>query len=568
MKDSGTKSSSWRSCPSRVRCGGGDSPVAMSRAFPDIACRAKALVIDDTLGITIDGKAASVLRAGGPAPTERLEISSDEEVHSAGAQAGGAATRADAINLDSDSNDGSEGGKLAAVGGETAAVVGIATPSADTAGAAHSIKKSLQAARERAAPRPQGEGFGGDFISFDDVPIAKPRGIRPEEQDAEEDGAEGKKRKRAKKGRDEEGGGQEESEAALQVDKRSPWARGRRYHSNTQDKTVDLHNEVLDFVAFIKPTKSEIKRRETLVDLCRAIVNELWPTARLEVFGSYASGMYLPSSDVDMVVMGCPEQCPHSLRRLATVIKGDDNFDKIQVIDKARVPIIKWEDVPSGIPLNICFDQQDGITNTAWVKQQMIAFQPLHPLLLVLKQFLYNRDLHETYTGGVGSYLLTMTIISFLQQHPGRGPDFKKPETNIGALLMDYLHLYGLRFNMERMGISSRGGGMYFEKDSIGWDKYAIPHPCVHPSLRASRTFSISTELWQCEFGRAAVDGPIHPARPAAASRHQGRSQSWRGNFWGVPHFRGLSTQFRGLSTHFRGPIVGDYLPILVVSMP
>jgi len=502
--------------PCLVRCAEGDSSGAMSNAFPDIACRAKALVIDDALGITIDGKAASVLRAGGPAPAERLEISSDE-VHSAGAQAGGEATRADAINLDSDNNDVSEAGELAAVGGETAAVVGIATSSADTAGAAHSIKKSLQAARERAAPRPQGEGFGGDFISFDDVPIAKPRGIRPEEQDAEEDGAEGKKRKRAKKGRDEEGGGQEESEAALQVDKRSPWARGRRYHSNTQDKTVDLHNEVLDFVAFIKPTKGEIKRRETLVDLCRAIVNELWPTARLEVFGSYASGMYLPSSDVDMVVMGCPEQCPHSLRRLATVIKGDGNFDKIQVIDKARVPIIKWEDVPSGIPLNICFDQQDGITNTAWVKQQMITFQPLHPLLLVLKQFLYNRDLHETYTGGVGSYLLTMTIISFLQQHPGRGPDFKKPETNIGALLMDYLHLYGLRFNMERMGISSRGGGMYFEKDSIGWDKYAILHPCVHPSLRVSRTFSISPEHWQCEFGRAVADGPIHRVRSCRA---------------------------------------------------
>ena len=64
-----------------------------------------------------------------------------------------------------------------------------------------------------------------------------------------------------------------------------------------------------------------------------------------------------------------------------------------------------------------------------------------------------------------------MTIISFLQQHPGRGPDFKSSETNLGALLMDYLHLYGLRFNMERMGISSRGGGMYFEKHSIGGDE-------------------------------------------------------------------------------------------------
>ncbi len=33
---------------------------------------------------------------------------------------------------------------------------------------------------------------------------------------------------------------------------------------------------------------------------------------------------------------------------------------------------------------------------------------------------------------------------------------------------MDYLHLYGLRFNMDSVGISSRWGGMYFEKESIG----------------------------------------------------------------------------------------------------
>jgi len=38
----------------------------------------------------------------------------------------------------------------------------------------------------------------------------------------------------------------------------------------------------------------------------------------------------------------------------------------------------------------------------------------------------------------------------------------------LGALLLDYLHLYGLRFNMDRVGMSSRWGGMYFEKESIG----------------------------------------------------------------------------------------------------
>ena len=401
-------------------------------AFPDIACRAKAVVIDDGLGIVVDGKAAQSIKADG-APASVV----GEDILNATADTGAA--------------------------GETA---GAGAEETSSLPGGSSFLKTLKVVKQRAEPRAQGAGFDGDFISFDNT-AASSGGAHPDEHSsASAPEGQGKKRNRGKQSEE-----KAESAAALQVDKRSPWARGRRYHSHEKDRTVDLHNEMLDFVAFIKPTKSEIKRRETLVDLCRAMVNELWPMAKLEVFGSYASGMYLPSSDIDMVVMGCPEKNPLSLRKLAAVIKADDNFDKIQVIEKARVPIIKWEDVPSGIPLNVCFDMQDGLVNTAWVKEQMISLQPLHPLLLVLKQFLYNRDLHETYTGGVGSYLLTMTIISFLQHHPGRGPDFKRPETNLGALLMDYLHLYGLRFNMERMGISSRSGGMYFEKDSIGWDE-------------------------------------------------------------------------------------------------
>jgi hypothetical protein len=355
----------------------------MSRAFPDIACRANAVVMDDDLGITVDGKAASFLKSrpaietAGPPPPVILKDKTPD----------------------------------------------VQTPAHAPSENAQSFRKSLEAVRRQAEPRAQGEGFGDDFISFDTQPTDS-RGKQSETENGEA-AAEGKKRKRSMEGGKDKACGSEVSAAALQVDKRSPWARGQRYASGNQDRTVDLHNEILDFVSFIKPTKSEIKRRETLVDHCRAIVNELWPTAKLEVYGSYGSGMYLPSSDIDMVVLECPDENPFCLRKLASVIKADENFDKVQLIEKARVPIIKWEDVPSGIPLNVCFGQEDGLVNTEWIKQHMKLLQPLQPLLLVLKQFLYNRDLNETYTGGVGSYLLTMTIISFLQHHPGNADEHK-----------------------------------------------------------------------------------------------------------------------------------------------
>ena len=43
---------------------------------------------------------------------------------------------------------------------------------------------------------------------------------------------------------------------------------------------------------------------------------------------------------------------------------------RVQVIAKAKVPIIKWDDRHSGIALNICIGQKDGIRNTEWCQRR------------------------------------------------------------------------------------------------------------------------------------------------------------------------------------------------------
>jgi len=45
----------------------------------------------------------------------------------------------------------------------------------------------------------------------------------------------------------------------------------------------------------------------------------------------------------------------------------------------------------------------------------MQEFPALHCLVLVLKQFLNQRDLNDVYTGGLGSYSLILLIVSFFQ---------------------------------------------------------------------------------------------------------------------------------------------------------
>lgn len=55
-------------------------------------------------------------------------------------------------------------------------------------------------------------------------------------------------------------------------------------------------------------------------------------------------------------------------------------------------------------------------------------------------------------------------VISFLQRHPKIAAGHIRAEDNLGAMLIEILELYGLRFNFDRVGIAIDDKGSYFDK--------------------------------------------------------------------------------------------------------
>ncbi|XP_074843978.1 terminal nucleotidyltransferase 4A isoform X5 [Carettochelys insculpta] len=86
-------------------------------------------------------------------------------------------------------------------------------------------------------------------------------------------------------------------------------------------------------------------------------------------------------------------------------------------------------------------------------------------LILVLKQFLLQRDLNEVFTGGISSYSLILMAISFLQLHPRI--DARRADENLGMLLVEFFELYGRNFNYLKTGIRIKNGGAYIAKEEI-----------------------------------------------------------------------------------------------------
>lgn len=113
----------------------------------------------------------------------------------------------------------------------------------------------------------------------------------------------------------------------------------------------------------------------------------------------------------------------------------------------------------------------------------------MRPLTLVLKVFMAQRKLRETYSGGIGSFVLSMLVISFLQMRQ-RIMVNKKQEfaRNLGSLLVEFFQLYGGSFNVIQTGISIQNDGSYFHKRAREGDwttprrpvAFTIEHPLEH----------------------------------------------------------------------------------------
>ncbi|GLD57964.1 non-canonical poly(A) RNA polymerase PAPD7 isoform X2 [Lates japonicus] len=240
----------------------------------------------------------------------------------------------------------------------------------------------------------------------------------------------------------------------------TPW-KTRKYNPGV----LGLHEEVMDFYNFMSPRPEEAAMRKEVVNRIEMIIKELWPTADVQIFGSFSTGLYLPTSDIDLVVFGKWERPP--LQELEQALRKHNVAEpfSIKVLDKATVPIIKLTDQETEVKVDISFNVETGVKAASFIKDYVKKYPVLPYLIFVLKQFLLQRDLNEVFTGGISSYSLILMVISFLQLHPRI--DARNPNENLGVLLIEFFELYGRHFNYLKTEIHIKNGGAYIPKEEI-----------------------------------------------------------------------------------------------------
>ncbi|CAI6718064.1 CMF_HP2_G0043460.mRNA.1.CDS.1 [Saccharomyces cerevisiae] len=188
-------------------------------------------------------------------------------------------------------------------------------------------------------------------------------------------------------------------------------------HDHSKQKEISdwLTFEIKDFVAYISPSREEIEIRNQTISTIREAVKQLWPDADLHVFGSYSTDLYLPGSDIDCVVtseLGGKES-RNNLYSLASHLKKKNLATEVEVVAKARVPIIKFVEPHSGIHIDVSFERTNGIEAAKLIREWLDDTPGLRELVLIVKQFLHARRLNNVHTGGLGGFSIICLVFSF-----------------------------------------------------------------------------------------------------------------------------------------------------------
>ncbi|KAL8818995.1 MAG: hypothetical protein Q9191_007824 [Dirinaria sp. TL-2023a] len=251
----------------------------------------------------------------------------------------------------------------------------------------------------------------------------------------------------------------------------TPWL----IHSaaRTENPGFRLHKEICDFYDFVKPQRFEQLVREDLLQRVDEVVRSELPSCRVHCFGSFAAGLYLPNSDMDLVIIsnefrdhGRKVTCQtnSSMHRFANFLRSTiAEQGSIETITGAKVPIIKFVDRITAIRVDISFENNTGIiandTFSLWKGQ----FPAMPILVTIIKQFLMMRGLNEVSTGGLGGFSVTCLVTSLLQNMPRVQIGELIPEHHLGEMLIEFLDFYGNQLDISRTGISMNPPG-YFDK--------------------------------------------------------------------------------------------------------
>ncbi|KAI8800389.1 hypothetical protein BJ742DRAFT_780438 [Cladochytrium replicatum] len=224
-----------------------------------------------------------------------------------------------------------------------------------------------------------------------------------------------------------------------------------------------LNDEVTQLAKHLSPRPQESALREWIVDrLTNLILRDIlgWSEndARVAIFGSQATGLCLPDSDVDLVVQHNSLNNNSVLAYIHQAIVSRPGLiaepGSEDLILQARVPVLKFKSCIGKLKVDISANNTSGESSSTLVRKWVtVDYSPhLRPLALIIKYWVQIKGFAEVYTGGLGGYSILNMLVSVIQHFPPNAISSHP----LARILLAFFETFGVKFDYHRRAISVR----------------------------------------------------------------------------------------------------------------
>ncbi|NXA09392.1 TUT7 uridylyltransferase, partial [Sapayoa aenigma] len=170
------------------------------------------------------------------------------------------------------------------------------------------------------------------------------------------------------------------------------------------------------------PNIVEDQAREHIRKNLEIFIKQDFPGTKLDLFGSSKNGFGFKQSDLDicMTIDGLETaeglDCIRIIEDLAKVLKKQSGLRNVLPITTAKVPIVKFYHVRSGLEVDISLYNTLALHNTRLLSSYAAIDPRVKHLCYTMKVFTKICDIGDASRGSLSSYAYILMVLYFLQQ--------------------------------------------------------------------------------------------------------------------------------------------------------
>ena len=269
---------------------------------------------------------------------------------------------------------------------------------------------------------------------------------------------------------------------------------------NRAEISIDkLSKEIMQFCSRQETTDEIQERKDAIISHLKKRFNRKFNGSKLTAFGSSESGLGLKNGDIDLCLEFKGEKPKKVLTKIARMLR-EDGMEDVTLIAHAKVPIVKFTDSRTKIPIDISINNSLAIYNTSLLKLYNDCDVRVRPFVLAIKNWALHRGICNAAYGTFSSYAWTLIALQFLQtSNPPVLPNIQQGDKrilrevegtiydltmnenpadliksdnsdNIGDLIIDFFDQFSNNWPWDENVISIRSGKMISRKEK-NWEE-------------------------------------------------------------------------------------------------